>query len=604
MRSIRMKPAASYFFFVLFLFFSYSSQANELKNNASPYLAMHGDDPVNWMPWGKAALDKAKKEKKIIFVSIGYFSCHWCHVMQRESYQSKTIAALLNKDFISIKVDRELNPVLDKRLIEFVQITTGSAGWPLNVFLTPDAYPLVGATYMPHDNFATVLKRLQKRWKNDAQALSDMAKNRNDTLTSMLQTQERTSSNQHLSKAATSLEKIIMKNADTLQGGFGNRKFPSTPQLSALLSINKKKKNAEIDAFLQLTLNQMARKGLHDDIGGGFYRYTVDPAWNTPHFEKMLYTNALMSLLYFNAAEQYNNPEYRQVALETLHFVIESMRGKNNAYISSLSAIDDKNEEGGFYLWSRHELPTILNKQELELAYKVWNLNQANELPAGNLPRREDSVVELAKELGKPVKLLEKQLQQVRNKLKAYRNKHRNLPKDTKLLASQNGLLLSAFAKGSSYDPSLHSYGDKLALFLQSLWDGKTLRKSAANASVGTLDDYAAVSWGLLSWGKSTGDKKSMQVGLDIARTAWKVFYKQGVWVETTHSLLPQGTKLSHLQDGAIPSAEYFLLAASQLVDDAILRKNISAVLSNSTRSIEVDPYAYASIIAFSLEYR
>ena len=596
-----------YFLSAITLFvlcFSFNVSANELKNNASPYLAMHGDDPVNWMPWGKAALDKAKKENKILFVSIGYFSCHWCHVMQRESYKSQMIADILNKDYISVKVDRELNPVLDKRLIEFVQMTNGTAGWPLNVFLTPDAYPLVGATYMPRDNFATVLKRLQQRWKKDSKALQDMAKNRNDTLSNMLETQERTSATKNIAKSAKSLVKVIMEGADTLQGGFGNRKFPSTPQLAALLTINEKQKDKDIDDFLQLTLNQMARKGLHDDISGGFYRYTVDPAWETPHFEKMLYTNALMPILYLEAAERYNNTEYRQVALETLHFTIESMRGKSNAYISSLSAVDDKNEEGGFYLWTREELSKILNKKELNLAFSVWNLNQANELPAGNLPRRDDALEVIAKRLKKPAKVFETELQQLRNKLKAYRNKHRGLPRDTKLLASQNGMLLAAFAKGSSYDPSLQAYGDKLAIFLESLWNGKVLRRSAADASVGTLDSYAAASWGLLQWGKSTGDKKAIQTGQAIAKKAWQIFYKNGIWIENTHSLLPKGTKLSHLQDGAIPSAEYFLLEASRLSDDADLRKNIYAVINNVTRSIDIDPYAYTSIIAFAARYR
>jgi uncharacterized protein YyaL (SSP411 family) len=494
--------------------------------------------------------------------------------------------------------------VLDKRLIEFVQITTGSAGWPLNVFLTPDAYPLVGATYMPHDNFVTVLTRLQKRWKKDAQTLGDMARNRNETLTNMLETQERTSSNRHISTAAPHLQQIIMDNADTLQGGFSHRKFPSTPQLSALLAINTKKKNTEIDEFLQLTLNQMARKGLHDDIGGGFYRYTVDPAWETPHFEKMLYTNALMPVLYLAAAERYNNPEYRHVALETLHFVIASMKGKGNAYISSLSAVDNHNEEGGFYLWSRDQLAKILNKTELDLSYRVWNLNRANELPAGNLPRREGSLEDIAHTMGKPIQLFEKQVNNLRNKLKDYRNKHRGLPRDTKLLASQNGMLLGAFAKGVSYDQSLYNYGDRLSHFLQRLWNGTTLRRSAADATAGTLDDYATVAWGLLSWGKSTGNKKAIQTGHAIVKKAWKTFYKHGTWIETTQSLLPKDTKLSHLQDGAIPSAEFFLLSASQLSEDANLRRNITAVLSNSTRSIEVDPYAYASVIGFSVGYR
>jgi uncharacterized protein YyaL (SSP411 family) len=599
-----MKLFTNHVLFLILFLFIHNSYANDLKNNASPYLAMHGNDPVDWMQWNKATLAKAKKENKIILVSIGYFSCHWCHVMQRESYQSKTIAGLLNKDFIAVKVDRELNPVLDKRLIEFVQITTGSAGWPLNVFLTPDAYPLVGATYMPHDNFATVLTRLQKRWKTDAQTLSDMAKNRNDTLTNMLETQERTSSNKHLAKAADHLQQVMMKNADTLQGGFGNRKFPSTPQLSALLAITKQKKNADIDEFLQLTLNQMARRGLHDDIGGGFYRYTVDPAWETPHFEKMLYTNALMPLLYFDAAEHYNTPEYRKVALETLHFVIESMSGKDNAYISSLSAVDNNNEEGGFYLWTREQLTKILTKKELDLAYNVWGLNQANELPAGNLPRRDETLAKIAHKQGKPIQIFEKQINAIRDKLKIYRNQHRSLPRDTKLLASQNGMLLGAFAKGISYDQSLYNEGAKLSVFLQSLWNGKQLRRSAADETLGTLDDYATVSWGLLSWGKATGNKQVEQIGLAIARTAWKRFYQHGIWRETTQSLLPRGTQLSHLQDGAIPSAEFFLLRASQLSEDAGLRRHITTVLSNSTRSLEVDPYAYASIIGFSLGYR
>lgn len=589
---------------LLLLYSVASAQSNELKNNASPYLALHGDDPVNWMSWNKATLEQANKENKIILVSVGYFSCHWCHVMQRESYQNQEIAALLNKAYIAVKVDRELNPVLDKRFIEFVQITNGTVGWPLNVFLTPDAYPLVGETYMPPDNFLAVLTNLQIRWEKDAEALQDMAKNRNTTLTSMLETQERPSANQNIAKAANKLVEVVMKSADTLQGGFGTRKFPSTPQLAALLTINEAHKKKEIDDFLQLTLNQMARKGLHDDIGGGFYRYTVDPAWEIPHFEKMLYTNALMPILYFEAAERYNNPEYREVAIETLRFVVDSMRGQSNAYISSLSAVDDNNEEGGFYLWSRAELPHILSKSDLKLANSVWHLDSASELPAGNLPRRDGSSAEIAKKLGMPTPLFEQRLNKVRARLKNYRNKNRGLPRDTKLLASQNGMVLAAFAKASSYDTRFQVYGDKLAVFLSSLWNGQFLRRSAADATPGTLEDYAAASWGLLAWGKSTGDKEASTTGLAIVKAAWEKFYDNGVWIESTNSLLPQGTKLAHLQDGAIPSAEYFLLEASRLSDDADMRNNIYRVVNNSTRSVDIDPYGYASIVAFAASYR
>ncbi|HIP81933.1 MAG TPA: thioredoxin domain-containing protein, partial [Leucothrix mucor] len=256
-----------YFLSLLLLLLTISTSAktteNALKSHSSPYLAMHGNDPVNWMDWGKPALDKAKKENKLLFISIGYFACHWCHVMQRESYADKGIAKLLNKNYISVKVDRELNPVLDKRLIEFVQVTNGTAGWPLNVFLTPEGYPLVGATYMPREQFSSVLDQLDKKWKTDQATLESQAKEMSETLVSMLQTQEITTashnnkSNKSNSSKNNAVEKTktiqqlsdgfvknAMKYADTMQGGFGQRrKFPQIPQLWALLKLNKTNKN-------------------------------------------------------------------------------------------------------------------------------------------------------------------------------------------------------------------------------------------------------------------------------------------------------------------------------------------------------------------------
>ncbi len=345
---------------LLFFISALSTSANQLKNHASPYLALHGNDPVNWMEWGKPALDKAKKENKLLLVSVGYFACHWCHVMQRESYSDKGIAKKLNKDYISVKVDRELNPVLDKRLIEFVQITNGTAGWPLNVFITPDGYPLVGATYLPKNHFSNVLDQLNTKWKTEQVSLSQKAKEMSETLVAMLEKQERTVEGD-ISQLADKYVDTAMEYADTLQGGFGqDRKFPQIPQLWALLKLNKKQKNKEADEFINLTLQKMSQQGLHDEIAGGFYRYTIDPDWETPHFEKMLYTNALMPLLYFDAADYYQNPSYRDTALETLYFLQNEMRGQSNAYIASLSAVDSKNEEGGYYLWQQDELKKIL----------------------------------------------------------------------------------------------------------------------------------------------------------------------------------------------------------------------------------------------------
>lgn len=580
-----------------------NTSANDLKNHSSPYLALHGDDPVNWNEWGKSALDKAKKENKLLFVSIGYFACHWCHVMQRESYADKGIAQKLNKNYISIKVDRELNPVLDKRLIEFVQITNGTAGWPLNVFLTPEGFPLVGATYMPKEHFSGVLDQLDEKWKSEQTALKAQAKDMNKTLITMLQKSEVVTNGKTLDQLAKTFVPTAMQYANTLQGGFGEqRKFPQIPQLLALLKLNSKlNKNRDVDEFIQLTLDQMATQGLHDELGGGFYRYTTDPDWETPHFEKMLYTNAMMPLLYFDAYEQYENEAYKEIALETLYFLKDSMRGSSNAFITSLSAVDDKGEEGGFYLWTKQELAKLLTQEELNIAYKHWNLNRANELPAGNLPRQKMSTTELSKVLKKSTSEVLQSLNTIKKKLKSHREKTRTLPRDTKLLSGMNGLALSAFAKGVTYDASIKVTGDKLAQFLISLWDGKKLRRSAANSKGGTLYDYAAVSLGLLNWGIATNNQKLKTISIHIAKTAWSKFYIDGNWKENTESLLQEGAQLMHITDSSLVSAEALLLDSSIKSKDSSLIDNSDKVLSIITRSLEADIYSYSSLIRVGL---
>ncbi len=573
--------------------------ANQLKNNPSPYLAMHGNDPVNWMAWGKAPLEKARKENKLLFVSIGYFACHWCHVMQRESYSDKGIAQKLNKNFISVKVDRELNPVLDKRLIEFVQVTNGTAGWPLNVFLTPEGYPLVGATYMPREHFSGVLDKLSQKWKTGQATLEKQAREMDQSISAMLKKQEQGIKGKNTKTLANGYVSTAMQYADTLQGGFGQRmKFPQIPQLWALLKLNRIKKNKQADEFIKLTLDKMATQGLHDELGGGFYRYTTDPDWETPHFEKMLYTNAMMPLLYFDAADQYNNPLYRNTALETLHFLIASMRGSSNAFITSLSAVDDKGEEGGFYLWTQAQLKALLTPDELRLANRFWNMKRPNEKPAGNLPRQAMRLSEAAKLLKLSEQLARQQLASIKKKLKNHRDKTRKLPRDSKLLAGMNGLTLAAFARGIQSQPSLKPTGQKLAQFLIHLWNGKTLRRSAKNAKDGTLYDYAAVSWGLLKWAKASGNQQARKVGNALIKTAWQRFYKNGYWLENPNSLLPQGVRLSHIPDSSLISPEALLLEASYLSGDSQLVTKTNKVRKLVSRSLETDSFSFASLLA------
>ncbi|MDH5395424.1 MAG: DUF255 domain-containing protein, partial [Gammaproteobacteria bacterium] len=286
---------------------------NQLQQHASPYLAMHGDDPVAWQEWNKEAVKRALNENKLIYVSSGYFSCHWCHVMQRESYKDKQVAEILNKYFIPIKVDREINSALDSRLIEFVEKTQGHAGWPLNVFITPEGYPLVGMTYVPRSNFISILNNIQKKWHEDSKQLKQIAVSASEELNKTQQSESKAIP----PDSGVSYMRLFLQQAesmsDDMAGGFGDEnKFPSYPQLKTLLKGYEYHPTEKLKHFLLLTLNNMASQGLNDHLSGGFFRYTVDPVWQVPHFEKMLYDNALLASLYTDAAVIFNNKKFEE----------------------------------------------------------------------------------------------------------------------------------------------------------------------------------------------------------------------------------------------------------------------------------------------------
>lgn len=574
---------------------------NQLHNHHSPYLAMHGNDPVNWMVWGEAALEKARRENKLIFISIGYYACHWCHVMHRESYSNAGIAKHLNENFISIKIDRELNPVLDKRLINFVQVTTGSAGWPLNVFITPEGYPLVGATYIPKPQFAIALSRIQKQWQDNDKQMKTDAKEMNIKLSASILKSDHVGIKKRLSENSDAFIKQAMRQANTLQGGFSHvRQFPSASQLLVLLRLNRTEKNKSVDEFIQLTLNNMQSKGLHDEIAGGFYRYTTDPDWYTPHFEKMLYTNALLPILYQEASEQYKNTNYQQTALETMQFLLADMQGEDGAFIASLSAVDNKNIEGGYYLWQQDELKIFLSKDELTLVNMAWGLDQQSNLTAGILPMMQMSLADLSKKSKISSNKLPQQLNTLKIKLNKQRKKHRIIPKDNKLLAGWNGLTLAAFAKMVKIDPSLKISGEKLSDFLQSLWNGKQLKQAKNSKKSGNLNDYAAVAWGLIQWGNTIEDDKSIRIAEDIINTAWQKFYSEKGWLESEISLLPNPLYRQHIEDSPIPSSESLLIEATLLLEDLTWTQQINEILKKSTEDIEKSPFSYAYLIAVS----
>ena len=341
--------------------------ANALAHSASPYLRLHANDPVHWREWSPALVAEAGTANRLIFVSVGYFACHWCHVMQRESFSNPDAAALLNAHFLSVKVDRELDPALDAQLIRFVQATLGHAGWPLNVVLTPGGVPLFGFTYLPVGDFTRLMEQVARRWAADPEPLAAAARGVSDMLESASRARPAAAMDaagvRALSDAFT---QQASETADGLAGGFGQQqKFPSAPQLALLLESQRREPVEALEEFLRLTFGAMASLGLRDQIGGGFFRYVVDPGWQVPHFEKMLYDNALLAELYFDAADVLDEPAFEAIATDTVEFMVRELASAGGGFFSSLSAVD-ADGRGGWLLpiRRRSDLDRVLDEPE------------------------------------------------------------------------------------------------------------------------------------------------------------------------------------------------------------------------------------------------
>ena len=354
----------------LFLFFpppSYAALENQLKHHPAPYLAMHGDDPVHWQQWNAQTLERARRENKPLFVSVGFFSCYWCHVMQRESFRDNEVARMLNDLFIPVIVDRELDPALDAQLLQFVERFRGAAGWPLNVFISPQGYPILGGVYFPRQEFVAVLARLAQSWKDEPGRLSALAEQ-----AALEPSQSPSAAAPTGAAASTALNHQALELADHLSGGFGEQnKFPMSAQLLALLASYEAQPDSRLGEHLQLTLDRMSALGLRDHLSGGFFRYTTDPAWRTPHFEKMLYDNALLATVYLRAARIFQRPDYERIARETLDFMLTHLRDPQGGFYSSLSAVDELGVEGAYYLWNEPTLQTVLNESDIAAARAV-----------------------------------------------------------------------------------------------------------------------------------------------------------------------------------------------------------------------------------------
>ena len=565
---------------------------NQLKHNPSPYLALHGDDPVAWQEWNAQTIARARKENKLLFVSIGYFSCHWCHVMQRESYKNPEIAKVLNEYFIPVKVDREINGALDAEMQAFAEATRGQSGWPLNVFITPEGYPLAAILYAPPQTFLQTISRLSARWQQDGPHLKQVAQAAAQEMPAPRETKAEFAPQVGVFYRQRLVEEALA-HADIFRGGFGaTSKFPQAPQLAALLEAQAQAPNPKLAEFLRVTLDHMARLGLYDHVGGGFFRYTVDPDWHIPHFEKMLYDNAQLASLYLRAAQVLNQPAYRDTAFSTLDFMLADMRDQESgAFITSTSAVDAQDREGGVYLWDKALLRKLLAPAEYKLIAKFWGLDQPAESKYGYLPLH----------LSPPTQEEAARLAPIYAKLKAERAK-RVLPKDTKLLAGLNGLALTALSQAAAIEPRYRAAAKQVRDFLVTkLIVPQGLRKGfgqGKSLGPGDLEDYAYVSAGLADYARMAQSEADRAFARTLATEAWQKFHNARGWQLEQQPLLARPYYQRIVSDSATYSPAALIIKTSWALGDKALRTEALSALNAGYSILDQGVFWYASQVS------
>ncbi len=479
---------------------------NHLATETSPYLLQHAHNPVEWYPWGDAALERARSEDKPILLSIGYSACHWCHVMERESFEDESMAELMNRHFVNIKVDREERPDLDQIYMSAVQLMSGSGGWPLTVFLTPDGKPFYGGTYFPPDDqygrpgFRRVLNAIAEAYRDRR---NDVASNARKVIEQIQSQANRRSGSGRIDLPL--LERAsdgIASQFDARYGGFGQApKFPSSMTLDFLLRQHARTGDAPTLDMVTLTLRKMALGGLYDQVGGGFHRYSTDEAWLVPHFEKMLYDNALLARIYLDAFRVTGDPLFRRVVEETLDFVVREMRDPNGGFYSTLDA-DSEGVEGKFYVWDRAEFDEVIGRDSGLLA-RFLDVTDRGNFEGSNILNMPLPPEEFAASESIETAVLSTAFDAARGRLFERRRGRIHPGRDDKILTDWNGLMLAAFADAAAYlgRDDYRVVAETSATFiLDTMWDGQRLLHSFKDGRArfnAYIDDYANIVDGL-----------------------------------------------------------------------------------------------------------
>ncbi len=560
---------------------------NRLSNSSSPYLLQHASNPVDWYPWGEEAFQRARAEAKPIFLSIGYSTCHWCHVMAHESFENEKIAALLNQHFICIKVDREERPDVDRLYMTYVQALTGSGGWPMSVWLTPALTPFFGGTYFPPEDrygrvgFPSVLLQLSQLWRENRGRLQQEAERAMKAL-------------QHL--ASRNQKQLIIKKENILHdaceewvqsfdrvwGGFG--RAPKFPRPSVLLFLMRYAaivpliESKKIQEMVKLTLQKMAMGGLQDHLGGGFHRYSVDQIWQVPHFEKMLYDQAQLVTAYLEAGKMTEEKFFFQVARDTLDYVIRDLKSPAGGFYAAEDA-DSKDEsgikkEGSFYVWSIEELGQVLTPEEAKLIINYYRLSSGGNISEEYDPHQELTGKNILMRWGEDCHVDNETIKTIKEKLFEVRLKRHRPHRDEKIVTAWNGLMISGFAKaGNALKDSRyldvarkailfikeHLYHDQCGLLLRSWCDGKIVAE-------GFAEDYANLIQGLLDFYEATLEKKWLKWAEELQEKMNELFWdkEQGGYFSSAAGDPHLLVRMKEDYDGAEPAANS--VAASNLL--------------------------------------
>jgi uncharacterized protein YyaL (SSP411 family) len=549
---------------------------NQLIHEASPYLLQHAHNPVDWYPWGDEAFTKAKKDNKPIFLSIGYSTCHWCHVMAHESFENEQIAAILNEHFISIKVDREELPGVDAVYMDFVQKTTGSGGWPMSVFLTPDAKPFYGGTYFPpvdsygRPGFETLLTSIEDAWRNRKEEILKSSEQLVLALQEKVQTQsELTLTEDALTSTSEALEQIY----DSQYGGFRNTpKFPQPSMLSFLLIYSHRAKSENALSMVENTLEKIASGGIYDHLGGGFHRYSIDQKWLVPHFEKMLYDQALISRAYIQAFQITKKSAYQQIAEEVFEYVLRDMTSPQGGFYSAEDA-DSEGHEGVFYVWNPKQVDKLLSRKEQKLIKAYYGISDAGNFERGTSILNVTSTLdEVAKEIDIDPHDAKKILESAEQKLFQAREKRIRPHRDEKIIAGWNGLMISSLAYGGAVfdEPRCVQAAQRSADFvMDKLYELGRLKRYYAQGKAheyAVLDDYAYLIRGLIDLYQADFNPKWLGHAVKLADQMTSLFED-----EKAGGFYLTGTDTQNLiirtrpdYDGATPSGNS--VAATELI--------------------------------------